>query len=267
MANVNRLGELLVREKLISLQQLRQAQDEQKRTGANLGATLAKLGYISDGEITNFLAQQYKVPSINLEEYEIDEQVKKLVSQEVCERHKVIPVSRSGNTLILAMADPSNLHAIDDIKFLTGYNVEPVVSAEGAIQKAIEKYYTAAPEISYDQIMEGFEEGEIEVGGDEEDVPARSRRVDADAGDLEFRQPREDPILEDRRGDDHGFGGECRQRARRVDAQAMEAQPLLGLGIVHDPDQLEAEPLHRAVRRLGGLAEGIECDTSHAGDG
>ncbi|MFO7179508.1 MAG: type II secretion system protein GspE, partial [Pseudomonadota bacterium] len=76
----NRLGELLVREKLISLQQLRKAQDEQKRTGQNLGFTLAKLGYISDGEITNFLASQYRLEAINLDEYEIDQEVLKLVS-------------------------------------------------------------------------------------------------------------------------------------------------------------------------------------------
>jgi type IV pilus assembly protein PilB len=172
----NRLGELLVRERLISLQQLRTAQDESRKGNTTLSFQLARMGFISDQEITDFLSQQYRVQSINLEEYEIDEDVRKLVSQEVCERHKVIPVSRSGSTLILAMADPSNLHAIDDIKFLTGYNVEPVVSAESAIQKTIEKYYNAAPEISYDQIMEGFDEGEIEVTGDEEEL---------NAGDLE----------------------------------------------------------------------------------
>ena len=96
MSNVNRLGELLVREKLISLQQLRQAQDEQRRTGQNLGATLAKLGYISDGEITNFLSAQYRVPAVNLDEYEIDQEVLKLVSRDVCDKHKIIPVSRAG---------------------------------------------------------------------------------------------------------------------------------------------------------------------------
>ena len=165
----NRLGELLVREKLISLQQLRTAQDESRKNNTSLSYQLARMGYISDTEITDFLSQQYRVQSINLEEFDIDEDVKKLVSQEVCERHKIIPVSRSGSSLIVAMADPSNLHAIDDIKFLTGYNVEPVVASESAIQKAIEKYY-AAPEISYDQIMEGFDETEIEFTGEDEDV-------------------------------------------------------------------------------------------------
>jgi type IV pilus assembly protein PilB len=165
----NRIGELLVREKLISLAQLRTAQDESKRTSTSLSYQLARMGFVSDQEITDFLSQQYRVASINLDEYEIEDEVKKLITQEVCDRHKIVPVSRTGSTLIVAMADPSNLHAIDDIKFLTGYNVEPVVASEGAIQKAIEKTY-AAPEISYDQIMEGFDEGEIEVAELEDDI-------------------------------------------------------------------------------------------------
>ncbi|MDQ3036151.1 MAG: type IV-A pilus assembly ATPase PilB [Myxococcota bacterium] len=180
----NRLGELLVREKLISLQQLKTAQDEAKKSSTSLGYTLARMGFISDQEITDFLSQQYRVQSINLEEYEIDEEVRKMIGQEVCERHKIIPVSRSGSSLIVAMADPSNLHAIDDIKFLTGYNVEPVVSSESAILKAIERYY-AAPEISYDQIMEGFDEGEIEVASEDEDL---------NLGDLE-RASEDAPVI------------------------------------------------------------------------
>jgi type IV pilus assembly protein PilB len=168
MSNVNRLGELLVREKLISLQQLRQAQDEQRRTGQNLGATLAKLGYISDGEITNFLSAQYRVPAINLDEYEIDQEVLKLVSKDVCDKHKIIPVSRAGSSLIMAMADPTNLHAIDDIKFLTGFNVEPVVASESAIASAVERFYQTGP--SYEDVMAGFDEDEIEFGAEGEEL-------------------------------------------------------------------------------------------------
>src|SRR5688572_32234351 len=95
----SRLGELLVREKLISLQQLRKAQDEQKKSGSNLGYTLAKLGYISDGEITNFLSTQYRLPAVNLDEYEIEAEVIKLVTKELCEKYRIIPVSRSGSSL------------------------------------------------------------------------------------------------------------------------------------------------------------------------
>jgi type IV pilus assembly protein PilB len=168
MANSNRLGELLVREKLISLSQLRHAQEEQQKSGSNLGYTLAKLGYVSDDEITSFLSQQYRVPTVNLEEYEIDPEILKLVQKEPCERHKVIPVSRTGNSLIVAMADPTNLNAIDDLKFLTGYNIEPVIASETAIHNAIEKYYNAGP--SYDEVMAGFDEKEIEFSDGDDDV-------------------------------------------------------------------------------------------------
>jgi type IV pilus assembly protein PilB len=168
MANTNRLGELLVREKLISLSQLRSAQEEQQRSGGNLGYTLARLGYISDNEITTFLSQQYRVPTIDLDEYEIEADILKLVSKEQCEKHRVIPVSRTGNALIVAMADPTNLHAIDDLKFLTSYNIEPVIASETAINSAVEKYYNAGP--SYDEVMAGFDENEIDFTGDEEDI-------------------------------------------------------------------------------------------------
>ena len=168
MANTNRLGELLVREKLISLAQLRQAQEEQQKSGKNLGYTLARLGYISDTEITSFLSQQYRVPTVNLEEYEIEPEILKLVNREQCEKHRVIPISRAGSSLVVAMADPTNLNAIDDLKFLTGYNIEPVIASETAIVAAVEKYYNAGP--SYDEVMSGFDESEIDFSGDEEDI-------------------------------------------------------------------------------------------------
>jgi type IV pilus assembly protein PilB len=182
MSTTNRLGELLVREKLISLQQLRRAQDEQRRTGQNLGYTLSKLGYVTDGEITNFLSAQYRLPAVNLDEYEIDGEIIKLVSRDVCEKHKLIPVSRSGSSLIVAMADPTNLNAIDDIKFLTGYNVEPVIASESAIHTAVERYYNVGP--SYEEVMADFElgDGDIDFSADEEEINALElERASADA--------------------------------------------------------------------------------------
>jgi type IV pilus assembly protein PilB len=178
----SRLGELLVREKLISLQQLRKAQEEQKKSGQNLGYTLAKLGYISDGEITNFLSSQYRLPAINLDEYEIDPDVVKLVSRDVCEKHRIIPVSRSGQSLIVAMSDPTNLNAMDDIKFLTNFSVEPVVASEPAIQAAIDRYYNAGP--SYDEVMADFQldDEDIDFKSDEEEINALElERASADA--------------------------------------------------------------------------------------
>ena len=182
MSSSNRLGELLVREKLISLQQLRQAQDEQRRSGQNLGYTLSKLGYISDDDITNFLSAQYRLPAVDLESHDVDAEVIRLVSREVCEKHKLLPVSRSGSSLIVAMADPTNLHAIDDIKFLTGFNVEPVVASETAIQQAVERYYNVGP--SYDEVMAEFsiddEDIDFQAESDELNV-LELERASADA--------------------------------------------------------------------------------------
>src|SRR5688572_3379412 len=168
----NRLGELLVREKLISLQQLKQAQQDQVKSEKNLSNTLAKLGYISDGEITDFLSAQYRLPAVNLDEYEIEEDVLKLLTREVCEKHRVLPLSRSGSSLIIAMADPTNLHAIDDIRFLTGYNIDPVVASETAVLAAIDHYYSIGP--SYDEVMADFDLGDddIDFTSDEEDINA-----------------------------------------------------------------------------------------------
>jgi type IV pilus assembly protein PilB len=165
MANENRLGELLVREQLISLAQLRKAQELQKANGDNLGKSLVKLGYVSDKDVTNFVATQYNIPAIDLDQYVIEQEILDLVPREVAEKHKVLPVSRAGTSLIVAMSDPTNLHAIDDIKFLTGYNVEPVVASEAAIEKGIEKYYST-PLASYDDVMDGFNADEFEVSGD-----------------------------------------------------------------------------------------------------
>ena len=164
----NRLGELLVRERLISLTQLKQAQDEQRKTGQNLGYTLARLGFISDKEITTFLSQQYRVPSVDLSTVEVDVELARVVTKEVCEKHKIIPISRAGSSLIVAMSDPTNLHAIDDIKFLTGYNVEPVVASETAIQSAIEKLF-AEKAIDVDALIGDIGADAVEFAEEAED--------------------------------------------------------------------------------------------------
>jgi len=168
-----RLGELLVRENLITLQQLQTAQDTQRKQGGRLGFNLTKLGFIEESELTTFLSKQYGVPSINLSDFEIDPEVIKLVPKEVAEKHQVIPVNRAGASLIVAMADPSNIFAIDDLKFLTGYNIEVVVASDGAIKQATERYYAQeeqSSELNYDEVMAEFDEDEIEVGGEEEQV-------------------------------------------------------------------------------------------------
>ena len=137
----SRLGEILVKDSLISADQLKQALEHQKKNGGRLGTCLVKLGLVSDDDITAVLSRQYGVPSINLKFYEVDPAVIKLVPQETAVRYQIVPLSRVGSTLTIAMTDPTNVFAMDDIKFMTGFNVEPVVASETAISEAIHKFY------------------------------------------------------------------------------------------------------------------------------
>lgn len=138
---MEKIGELLLKEKIITPEQLRKAIEEQKIMGGRLGSTMVNLGFIKEQELINFLSKQYGVPAVNLHEFEIDSKVSRLVPFEICEKYNAIPINRAGSTLIVAMADPSNIFAIDDIKFLTGYNVEVVVASEAAIKDAIEREF------------------------------------------------------------------------------------------------------------------------------
>jgi type IV pilus assembly protein PilB len=163
-----RLGELLVRENLISLQQLQKAQEEQRKTGGRIGSLLVKQGAIAEADLTGFLSKQYGVPAISLKDFDIDEEVLKLIPKATAEKHQVIPVNRAGSSLIVAMSDPSNIFAIDDVKFLTGYNVEVVVASELAIREAIDRHYAEkGPDL--DEVMQGFDDSEVSVVEDSED--------------------------------------------------------------------------------------------------
>ena len=142
-----KLGEILVRENLISAQHLREALDYQREHGGRLGYNLVKLGLVTDDMITAVLSRQYGIPSVNLDLFQIEDPVLRLIPQEVAQKYSVIPLSRVGATLTLAMVDPTNVFAMDDIKFMTGLNVEPVVVAEASIQQAIAKYYGTTREI------------------------------------------------------------------------------------------------------------------------
>ncbi|HEX7485611.1 MAG TPA: type IV-A pilus assembly ATPase PilB [Vicinamibacterales bacterium] len=136
-----RIGELLLKEKRITPEQLQEALNSQKANGNKLGFNLVKLGFVSDEEITALLSRQYGVPSIILENFEIDQAVIKLIPADTAQKYQILPLSRSGATLTIAMTDPTNVFAMDDIKFMTGYNVEPVVASESSVLKAIRRYY------------------------------------------------------------------------------------------------------------------------------
>jgi type IV pilus assembly protein PilB len=139
-----RIGDLLLKEKRISPAQLQEALNYQKANGGKLGLNLVKLGFVTDEEITSLLSKQYGVPSINLTQFEIDASVIKLIPADTAQKYQIIPLSRSGATLTIAITDPTNVFAMDDIKFMTGYNVEPVVASETAVTDAIKRYYPTA---------------------------------------------------------------------------------------------------------------------------
>ena len=139
-----RIGELLLKEKRITPAQLQEALTFQKTNGGKLGFNLVNLGFVKDEEITALLSKQYGVPSINLAQFEIDPAIVKLIPAETAQKYQIVPLSRAGATLTIAMTDPTNVFAMDDIKFMTGYNVEPVVASETAVTTAITRYYPAA---------------------------------------------------------------------------------------------------------------------------
>src|SRR5579872_2165434 len=170
----SRLGEILVKDSLISADQLKQALDHQKKHGGRLGTCLVKLGLVSDDDITAVLSRQYGVPSINLKFYEVDPAVIKLVPQETAVRYQIVPLSRVGSTLTIAMTDPTNVFAMDDIKFMTGFNVEPVVASETAISEAIHKFYGDVESVEeLDKVMKDLtgEDGDaLELAADEAEM-------------------------------------------------------------------------------------------------
>ncbi|MEE8282718.1 MAG: type IV-A pilus assembly ATPase PilB [candidate division NC10 bacterium] len=180
----SRLGEMLVKSKLISDDQLKKALTQQSSGGGRLGSNLVKLGYLSEEDITSFLSKQYGVPSINLAHFEIDQSVIKLVPAEIAQKHMVIPINRKGNVITVAMADPSNIFAIDDIKFLSGFKVEPVVAAETSIRNAINKHYDSAGLVQ--DIMKGFDDRDVSTIEESDEGP--------DVGDLQ-RATEDAPVV------------------------------------------------------------------------
>lgn len=184
-----RLGEILIKESLITSEQLQKALEHQKQHGGKLGSSLMKMGYITDDQITGVLSRQYGVPSINLKYYEVDQAVIKLIPQDTAVRYQIVPLSRVGSTLTIAMTDPTNVFAMDDIKFMTGFNVEPVVASESAIADAISKFYGEVhSDEALNQVMKDLTET------DSDDLELASEQEEMDAATLE-RAAEEAPII------------------------------------------------------------------------
>jgi type IV pilus assembly protein PilB len=170
---LSRIGELLVKAGKITQDQLQDALTAQQKEGGRLGTHLVKLGFIEDEELVEFLSQRYGVPAINLNEVEVDEGIIKVIPPDVARKYTIIPVSKAGAKLTIAMVDPTNVFAMDDIKFMTGYNVEPVVASDSSLRKAIDNYYGSTHSIELKKVMEDLadpDETDLEVLDDEEEL-------------------------------------------------------------------------------------------------
>jgi type IV pilus assembly protein PilB len=174
-----RLGDLLVKEKIITQEQLHQATKNQKENNSRLGAALVKLGFLTEEDFTNFLSRQYGVPAINLAYFEIDASVVKLIPHETAKRYQILPLSRVGASLTIAMVDPTNVFAMDDIKFMTGFNIEPVVASESSILEGIEKAYGTKQGEDLESVMQTMND----MG--ETDVELQTEEAEAALADLE----------------------------------------------------------------------------------
>ena len=193
-----RLGELLLRERRVTPTQLQEALTYQRTNGGRLGSSLVKLGFLTEDDISKLLSRQYGVPAVDLKAVTFDQTLLRLIPAETAAKYNVIPVSKTGNTLTLAMTDPTNVFAMDDIKFRTGLNVEPVIGAETAIQEAVNHYYGAvsAPVNghngkSMDLVNRALED--LNLDG-QEDVQIVQGAEEIDAASLE-KQSGEAPVI------------------------------------------------------------------------
>ena len=174
-ASTERLGDLLVREGLITREQLSQALQEQRNSGMRLGYTLVKLGLVEETEITKMLARQYRMPAVDLARFEVDPRIVKLIPAEIAVRHTVLPLKREGRTLTVAMSDPTNMTVVDDLKFITRYDIFPVIAGEYTLKTAIERYYeqTDAQLQNILKDIEGEEDLEVIEEHEDEDAPTQ----------------------------------------------------------------------------------------------
>jgi type IV pilus assembly protein PilB len=165
-----KIGELLLKEGLINQQALDKALQEQKQGGFRVGYNLVKLGFVNEVELTRMLARQYRMPAVDLSNFEVDPRIAKLIPAELAQRHLVLPLKREGRTLTVAMADPSDLGVIDDLKFITRYDIFPVIAGEYTLRNAVDKHYGDTGEDALANILEDMEDdGDVEVVEEKEE--------------------------------------------------------------------------------------------------
>jgi len=177
----DKLGEILLREGLITQEQLRKALLEQKNSGMRLGYTLVKLGFIEETEVSKMLARQYRMPAVDLSRFEVDAKILKLIPPDIATKHTVLPLKREGRTLTVAIADPNNVTAIEDIKFITRCDVFPVIAGEYTLRNAIERYYQQS-DAQLQTLLKSVEAAEdLEVVEDEQDEDVKAQDLADDA--------------------------------------------------------------------------------------
>ncbi len=180
----NRLGDGLIKSGKITKEQLQQGLVYQKEKGGRLGSALVKLGVISEKELVEFLSQHFNVPAIDLQRVEVDENVIKLIPADVVRKYLILPVAKVGAKITLAMIDPTNVFAMDDVKFMSGYNVDPVVASETAIRIAIDKYYGSTHALELKKVMEDLNE----PGADSLTVLDEEQELDLEALEKESEE-------------------------------------------------------------------------------
>jgi type IV pilus assembly protein PilB len=180
-ATTDKLGEILVREGLITQDQLKKALLDQKSSGMRLGYTLVKLGFIEETEVTKMLARQYRMPAVDLSRFEVDPKILKLLPPDIAIKHTVLPLKREGRTLTIAIADPNNVTAIEDIKFITRCDVFPVIAGEYTLRNAIDRHYQQSDAQLQNLLrsVEDAEDLEVVEESDDEDVKAQDLADDA----------------------------------------------------------------------------------------
>ena len=174
-ASSHRMGDLLIAERLITQEQLDQALSEQRASGMRLGYVLVKMGLVRELEITKMLARQYRVPAVDLSQFDVDEKIVKLIPSEVALKHTALPLKREGRTLTVAMVEPANAQILDDLKFITRCDIFPVIAGEYTLRTAIEKYYEQT-DAQLENLLQDMEELDIEV--------VEEKDEDEDVGDI-----------------------------------------------------------------------------------
>jgi type IV pilus assembly protein PilB len=187
-AGVNKLGDLLIEAGKLSPPQLAQALEAQQADGGRLGTHLVQLGFLTERELVDFLSDRYGVPPVDLKTIEVDETLLALISADVARKYTVLPVAKAGARLTIAMADPTNVFALDDIKFMTGYNVDPVVTTDSALRAAIDRYYGSTHAIELKKVMEHIAEA------DEADLEVLEEDTDIDLAEI-TEQSEEAPVV------------------------------------------------------------------------